>query len=164
MNKNRLKLFCFSFVILLSIESYSQNLTFNDLKYLLEHNVESSDTYITKKGFKYHEAQKSENDFCDAMIWSFDRNTYNDRAQAFIAKNCYEANLGFIWYQLSDQTTFDKIKEHCKSMGFRLTKTETSKFNDLCSTFENTKYEIKFCSGLEKNTNRNSYTITLNLK
>jgi len=164
MNKNRLKLFCFSFVFLLSYESYSQNLTFNDLKYLLEHNVESSDTYITKKGFKYHKAQKSENDDCDAMIWSFDRNTNNDRAQAFIAKYCYEASLGFIWYQLGEQTTFDKIKEYCKSRGFRLTKTETSPFNDLCSTFENTKYKIEFCSGLEKNTNRNSYTITLKLK
>lgn len=162
MNKNRLKLFCFSFVFLLFYESYSQNLTFNDLKYLLEHNVESSDTYITKKGFKYYKVEKY--DYCDAMIWSFDRNTYNDRAQAFIAKNCYEASLGFILYQLGEQTTFNKIKEYCKSIGFRLTKTETSPFNDLCSTFENTKYKIEFCSGLNENTNLNSYTITLELK
>jgi hypothetical protein len=162
MNKKRLKLFFF--VLLLSLEGYNQNLTFNDLKYLLENNVESSDNYITKKGYKYHEAQKSENDDCDAMIWSFDRNTNNDNAQAFIAKYCYEPNIGFIWYQLGEQITFDKIKEYCKSIGFILTKTETSPFNDLCSTYENTKYKIEFCSGLEKNTNRNSYTITLKLK
>lgn len=160
----QLKLFIFSFALLFFYESYSQNLTFNDLKYLLEHDIESSDSYITKKGFKYHEAEKSENGECASMIWSFNRNINNDRAIAFIAKNCFEANLGIIWYQLGEQVTFDKIKEYCKTIGFKLTKTETSKFNDLCSTFENTKYEIKFCSGLDNITNKNSYTITLSLK
>lgn len=126
--------------------------------------MESADTYITAKGFMYHEAQKGQNGGCDAMIWSFDRDIVNDRALSFIAKHCYQANSGFIWYQLGSKPTLDKIKNYCKSIGLKLTKTETSPFNDLCTTYESKKYEIKFCSGLNQETNKNSYTITLNLK
>lgn len=63
---------------------------------MLEHNVESADTYITGKGFTYHEVKKVETSDCDAMIWSFDRDVSNDRAISFVAKNCYEANYGFV--------------------------------------------------------------------
>lgn len=164
MNYSILKIIVAISFSLLTIKSNSQNLALSDLKYLLEHDVESADTYITAKGFKYHEAQKGENGDCDAMIWSFDRDVNNDRAVSFIAKNCYEANYGFIWYQLGDKAAFDRIKNNCKSLGFKLTKTETSPFKDLCTTFENTKYKIQFCSGLNEGTNKNSYTITLKLK
>jgi hypothetical protein len=147
-----------------TLKGFSQNLTFADLKYLIEHDVESADNYITSKGFKYHEAQKGENGDCDAMIWSFDRDAINDRATSFIAKNCYQANFGFIWYQLGSKPTFDKIKNYCKTIGLKLTKTETSPFNDLCTTYENNIYKIEFCSGLNTGTNKNSYTISLRLK
>jgi hypothetical protein len=149
---------------LLAIESNCQNLSLLDLKYLLEHDVESADTYITSKGFQYHKAQKGENGDCDSMIWSFNRDIDNDNAQSFIAKNCYKANYGFIWYQLVDNNTFDRIKNNCKNLGYKLTKTEVDPFKDLCTTFENLKYKIQFCSGLEEETNKNSYTITLKLK
>jgi len=146
------------------LNGFSQNITFVDLKYLLDHNVEEADNYITTKGFKYHEAKKGENGDCDDMIWSLNRNTTNDQADAFIAKTCYEAHLGFIWYQLGNKIIFDKIKSYCKLLGLKLTDTQISKFNDLCTVYENTKYEIKFCSGLNDGTNKNSYTITLRPK
>jgi hypothetical protein len=149
---------------LLTIKSNCQNLSLTDLKYLLEHDVESADSYITTKGFKYHKAQKGENGSCDAMTWSFNRDIDNDNAESFIAKNCYKANYGFIWYQFVNNNTFERIKNNCKNLGYKLTKTEISPFNDLCTTFENLKYKIKFCSGLEEETNKNGYIITLDLK
>lgn len=111
---------------ILAFKGSSQNIIFADLKYLLEHDVESADTYITGKRFKYHDAQKRENGGCDAMIWSFDRNIDNDRAVSFIAKNCYEANSGFILYQLGDKAKFDRIKNYCKSTGFKRVQFKTS--------------------------------------
>ena len=149
---------------LLAIESNCQNLSLPDLKYLLEHDVESADTYITAKGFQYHKAQKGESGDCDAITWSFNRDVNNDRAASFVAKNCYKANHGFMWYQLGDKATYDRIKNNCKNLGYMLTKSEISPFNDLCTTFENSKYKIEFCSGLDEGTNRNSYVITLKLK
>lgn len=152
------------FIILLSsLNIFGQKLTFNDLKYLLEHDMESSDVYLTKKGFQYFEAKKGVNGECDEMTWAFERNSYNNKASAFILKYCNE-DFGYIWYQLSNQPTFNEIKEYCKSIGFNLIKTEFNKFNDLCSTFENSKYSIKFCSGMDEKSNLNSYFITLRLK
>lgn len=159
MKKNNL--FLFLLFLSFSIESKSQDLTFLDLKYLLEHNVESSDTFISQKNFIYHKVKKGENLECDVMIWSYDRNINNNKATAFLAKCCYQANEGFIWYQFSNKKTFDKIKEYCKSIGFTLSKTETSVLNKLCITFENKNYNIEFCSGLNDETNINDYTITL---
>jgi hypothetical protein len=153
------KLFFISIFVLLFSETYCQNLSFGDLKYLFEHNVETADTYILKKGFKYHEAQKGENGKCDVMVWSYDRNATNNRAFSFVAKNCYDANFGFIWYQFGDKPTFESIKTYCKSIGMKPSKTETSPFNDLCTTYENSIYKVKFCSGLNTGTNLNEYTI-----
>lgn len=150
-------------IVFSSLESKGQELTFVDLKYLLEHNVEDADTYITKKNYKYHEAQKGENGKCDAMLWSSERDTENNSAVAFISKYCYQENVGFIWYQLGDKDIFDKIKNYCKSIGFSLTKTETNPLKKLCVTFKDKKYTIEFCSGLNESTNLNSYTITFNL-
>ena len=131
---------------LLTIKSNCQNLSLSDLKYLLEHDVESADTYITAKGFNYHKAQKVKNGDCDTITWSFGRDVNNDWAESFIAKSCYKANYGFVWYQLDDRATFDKIKNNCKNLGYNLTKTETSPFKDLCTTFENSKHKTEFCS------------------
>jgi hypothetical protein len=159
-----LKFTLFFIFSMYTLKGFSQNLTFADLKYLIEHDVESADNYITSKGFKYHLAQKGENGDCDNMFWSFNRDTSNDRATSFIAKHCYQANFGFIWYQVDSKPTFDKIKNYCKTIGLKLTKTETNSSNDLCTTYENKIYKIKFCSGLDTESNQNTYIIILNLK
>lgn len=149
---------------LFAIMGYSQELTFNDLKYLLEHDIEAADSYITTKGYRYHEAQKGKNGSCDVMFWSFDRDPTYNTAVAFIAKTCFNAFEGFIWYQLSDNVTFEKIKNYCKSVNFKLIKTEIDHFDDLCTIYENSKYKIEFRSGLNSSTNLNSHIITLKLK
>ncbi len=164
MFSNLLKILFTSTFIFLFSETFCQNLTFGDLKYLFENDVETADSYILKKGFRYHEAQKGENGNCDAMFWSYDRNTSNNRASSFVAKNCYDAKNGFIWYQFGDNPTFEGLKAYCKSIGMKPTKTETSYFNDLCTTYENSKYKIKFCSGLNTGTNLNEYYINFQEK
>ena len=164
--KNILKTILYLVLIFSAFDGLSQNLAFTDLVYLLEHNVEDADTYITNKGFQYHEVKKTENINCDIIVWSFNRNIGNNSALSFIAKHCYKSSFGFIWYQLElgDRPTFNKIKDYCKAMEFSLVKAETNPFNDLCTTFEGTKYKIEFCSGLDEGTNKNSYNITIKIK
>ena len=142
----------------------SQNLTYQDMKYLLEHEIEDADNYISKKGFLYHRTEENNNGDCKTMFWSFDRNTSNNRAVAFISKYCFVANSGFIWYQLGDRKTFDNIKSYCKSSGFKQSTTETDKEGSLCTTYDGEKFKIQFCSGLNTGTNKNIYTITLSHK
>jgi hypothetical protein len=157
----RKKLFCLIVFLISSQSIFSQVLTLFDLTYLLEHDIESSDTYITEKGFRYDEVKKGENGKCDAMFWSYNRNPLNNKSVAYISKYCFEANYGFIWYQLIDKLTFDKIKRDCKSKGFKLVNTEVNELNNYSAIFENNEYKIKFTSGLDSTTKRNFYIINL---
>ena len=156
------KLFLIS-LLSFSIQSFGQNLNYLDLTFILNNDIELSDSYLTEKGYEFHETEKGKNGDCDAMFWSFNRDFENNTAFSFIAKNCFEAKAGFVWYQFDDKQTFNKIKSYCKSHGFKFIKTETNPFGDLCSTYKSSKYSIEFCSGIDKETNRNSYTITLKI-
>jgi hypothetical protein len=154
------------FIITINIKSYSQEivspkLNYFDFKYLLEHNIEESDTYLSKKNFEFQTVSKAED--CDATVWSFKRNIKNDSSVAFISKNCSEANKGFIWYQTSDKKLYDKIKEQCKELGFNYSRSETNELNQLCLYYEGIKFKIKFCSGIHPTSNKNVYIIVLEL-
>jgi hypothetical protein len=143
---------------------FSQNLTFQDLKFTLEHNIEEADNYISKKGFLFHKTENTNNADCQKMIWSFKRNTDNNYANAFISKYCFTANSGLILYQFGARNTFDNIKSYCKNSGFIQTLTETDNLGALCTTYESANFKMEFCSGLNKGTNKNEYTIKLSVK
>lgn len=142
----------------------SQNLKYQDIKYLLEHEIEDADNYISQKGFLFHRTEESSNGDCKTMFWSFERNISNNLSVAFISKYCFVANSGSISYQLGDRKTFDGIKSYCKSSDFKHTTTETDKEGSLCTTYESVKYKIQFCSGLNNGTNKNVYIIRLSHK
>jgi hypothetical protein len=155
------------FVILISMIvnlSFSQNLTYNDLKYLFENNIDDSNDYILKKGFEFHKTETDANTENNSMIWSYKRNNDNDKAVAFISKYKFIANSGFVWYQFNDVNIMNQIKTYCKSIGFKLKNSEIDKFNSFCSTYENPRFTIEFCSGISEQTNRNTYTITFDNK
>ncbi len=147
-------------VLLFTNIGYTQSLSFFDLKYLLTHNVDDADTYITKKGYKFDSVEKFE--FCDEMGWSYNRNTQNNKAISFVYKHCFDANKGFIYYQPEDRKDYDQIRDYCKSIGFNFTKTEITPHNSLNIMYENNEYKIEFGSGI--NEGRNVYKINLQFK
>ncbi len=144
--------------------SFSQKLNYFDLKYLFEHSVDEANDYIIKKGFEFHKTETEENGIDKTMTWSFERDTYTDRAISFIYKYKFEANTGFIYYQLDDVKTVDQIKTYCKSIGFKLINSEIDQFGNLCSTYKNSKFKLQFCSGLDSKSNKNNYSITFDNK
>jgi len=130
----------------------------------MEHSVEDADNYLSKKDFLYYKTENEENRDCKTMFWSLNRNSYSNRAVAFISKYCFEPNKGFVLYQLGDRKSFDNIKSSSKALNFRQSNTEIDSLGSLCTTYENDKYNIEFCSGLNTGNNRNEYTITLSIK
>ena len=52
--------------------SFAQN--YSDLQYLIEHNIEESDTYVGRIGFKFHKTWDSGN--CKTMIFCFYNKTW----------------------------------------------------------------------------------------
>jgi hypothetical protein len=140
-----------------------QNLTFADIKFVIEHNVEDVDNYVAKKGFLYYKTEEDSSD-CKTMEWSCDRNAHNNLASAFLIKYCFESNKGLVWYQCGNRMTFDKIKSFCISSGFKHSNTKADKLGALCTTLESIDYEIEFCSEIDEKTNLNVYTISLSRK
>ncbi len=158
MNKNQLIFFCLSFLLLFSFNSYSQRLTFDDLKYLLEHNIEDADNYVTKKGFRFEEVKKCENSECIVIIWV----THNIHNKEVLIKFYDEPNPGYVIYGPSSKSTYDNIKNYCQTIGFKFKKTEVNPNNELVSTYESQKYRIDFNSCRIKE--KNIYSITLEPK
>ena len=161
--RKKIMMVCLIFVFTSNL-CFSQKLNYFDLKYLFEHSVDEANDYIIKKGFEFHKTESEEDGINKTMTWSFERDTYTDRAKSFIAKYKFEANTGFIWYQLDDIKTVDQIKTYCKSIGFKLINSEIDLFGSLCSTYESSAFTIQFCSGRDSKSNRNSYTITFDNK
>lgn len=156
-------MFCLIFIFASNI-SFSQKINYFDLKYLFEHSVDEANDYIIKKGFEFHKTETEENGIDKSMTWSYHRDAYTDKAKSFIAKYKFDANTGFIWYQIDDVKTVDQIKTYCKSIGFKLKKSEIDPFGSLCSSYENSKFTIQFCYGLDEKSNRNIYTINFDNK
>ena len=136
-------------------EGKAQSLTFNDLKYLLDHDMESADNYVTAKGFRFEEIKKGDNGNCDATHWYLETKNITDYNHNFISKFCFHAKEGFIMYQFEDKSISDKIKSICKSLKFKVITTYISETNNMCSKFENDLYIIEFCSGVTEKFKRN---------
>ncbi|HVA98045.1 MAG TPA: DUF4431 domain-containing protein [Bacteroidia bacterium] len=153
-----------SFITIINTPCLAQSLTYQDLKFVMEHSVEDADNYLSKKDFLYYRTENEENRDCKTIFWSLNRDSYSNRAVAFISKYCFEPNNGFVWCQLGDRKSFDNIKSSCRALKFRQSTTEIDTLGSLCTTYQNDKYNIEFCSGLNSGTNRNDYTITLSIK
>jgi hypothetical protein len=147
------------FTFLSSAVVLSQEITIVDLKYLLQNDVEEANIYILKKGFSFYETQKDEG--CDAIFWAKNRDVNSDLSEEFIAKQCFSANEGFIWYQMSFKLNFEKSVSWCVQNGYNNIKSEVSPFGDFCSTYSDGNFLIEFCSGINKATKINEYIITV---
>ena len=143
----------------ISAVALSQEITMVDLKYLLENDVEKANIYILKKGFNYYETQKDEG--CDAIFWALNRDVNSDLSEEFIAKQCFSANEGFIWYQMANKLNFEKLVTWCLQNGYHMTKTEVNPFGDFCSSYSDGNFLIEFCQGINKATKINEYIITV---
>lgn len=126
----------------------AQKLNFDDLEYIFMHDLESSDSYLTKKLFVFHEFEDiSEGNECQSTMWKFN----NSMSNSYLNKYCNSIYEGFVWYQFSEKEIYESIKKDVKSRGFNLLKTETNPFGDLCFVFVKKKYRIEFCSGKKTN-------------
>lgn len=144
-----------------SLTSFSQNLTLTDIKYLFEHNVENCDSYLAKKSFYFMESKDAKlGEPCSSTNWAYKRNSSNNRAQAFIIKNCDGANEGFIFFQFADKNIFESIKSVCKMQGYKFVNKRTNVYGTVWFTFESKNYKIEFGSSLDDVSNENVYIIT----
>ena len=79
--------------LLLASNSWAQNITLVDIRYIQEHNVEQADKYILRKGFAAKIIHYEGNVVCTQ--WNYPKSGIsNDRFTAFIFKNGTEGIIG----------------------------------------------------------------------
>jgi hypothetical protein len=139
-------------LIIVSLFSYSQKLNFYDLKYIYEHNIESVDNFLLKKGFDFYKRELEEK-YPSSTQYIGKNNTY-------IIKHCDDSFCGFSWYQFYESSIYTSIREECKKIGYKLLKTETDPIegSGLTYVYTNGKSKIEFSSSNENNTSK--YYIT----
>lgn len=153
------KFFVVIFLFLINnFEVKAQILSFNDLKYLCDNNIEKTDSFLLNKGFVIIESDV--NDIESKYSWAFNRSIINSRASTFISKQCHSYSCSWIWVQLTSLEKYNKIREQCKIKGFKLIETKNDSFGNLRFIYKLGNYEISFTSGLNEN-NINEYFINL---
>jgi hypothetical protein len=119
--------------------SYSQKIKLNDLKFIYEHDIETVDDYLLKKGFDFYSRQKGE----DSPM-----STYKDVNSTYISKTSDESYSGLTMYQFYDSKIYTSIREECKKLGFKLIRTDTDPIEGLGLNYiySDGKRRLKFSS------------------
>jgi len=136
-----------STIVLLFFTSYKsqgQNISYNDLLYVLNNKIESSDSYLSKKYFSLIENRRDTEYSSINFTWGYNV-SYDHKSETFIHKTInLEDNSSFIWCQLSDKSTFESIKTFCKTNGFKLSLTYPDVLGGMNFVYENSTHEIEF--------------------
>lgn len=114
--------------------SFSQKLKLVDLKYIYEHNNESTNNYRIKKGFNFY--LRKNNELTDIT-------TYSGENQTFVIK--YDDLCKYVFY---DSKIYSSIREESKKNGFRYVRemTDTPEGSGLTFIFEKGGRNLYFSS------------------
>ena len=108
-------------LILVSINSFAQKFTINELVKMLKFNDDQFDTYITKKGFQYWKTEtfspSGELPYT-ATLYAHNKNGHSDKSGYFISK-CISAGVVFINLQTSQKTDYLSFKSDISASGFK---------------------------------------------
>lgn len=96
------------FILTINYSSFSQKLKLSDLKYIFQHNTESVNYYLTKKGFHFYLRKENE---------MFTTTIYNGENQSRVIK--YDDLCKYNFY---DSKIYTSILNECKKNGFKWVK------------------------------------------
>lgn len=115
----------------------SQNISFVDIKYLYENNIDDCESYLAKKQYLFLKSEDGKvGEICPSTTWAYKRNNVNNRAKSFLVKTCDKANVGLIFYQFTDNTELEKVKSICKTLGFKFIQKTTSPYGTVWFTYQ----------------------------
>lgn len=112
-----------SFLILfiLPIHSFAQRITYNDLKYILYHTIDESETYVLRKGFMFSGITDYKGGISN---YNYSKNSAKTLNYMSVAKKLYkEISYQSSFYTLSKED-YELFKLSAKKDGFVLTSTK----------------------------------------
>lgn len=145
-----MKYFLVFILICIHNQSFSQSLSYNDLKNIYINGVEKAEIILSKKGYEFFKREEAVGDYFPSTTWAYKRINYNNKAKSFLIKYCDNPSCGFAFYQLDDLKHFNSVREFCKKNGYRLTETKSDPFGGMDYVYENYIYRITFSTSVNK--------------
>lgn len=132
--------YIFLFLMAFSVQTYSQELNFNDLIYLYTNrlDLDKCDTYLAKKNFVYNEYKD------ETYLFSYNK-TSPKLAQAF-----FFLGKGYVNLQSVKRQTFDYYKNIASSYNIPLTDSGADKLGNLFFVYMNDKYYFDLSQGMSE--------------
>lgn len=153
-----MKLISIISLIFLTVNT-NQPLSFNDLIFAYENNLDEVTALMNKKEFSFEQTTEVNNE--KGMVWKYNSDN-NSNSVLFLVKYCFKANCGGIHIQTDIKEQYFSLKKQALKYGFKYDGSEVSKYDreDAISFFYYFKdYALTMSEG---KTNKGViYTITL---
>jgi antitoxin component YwqK of YwqJK toxin-antitoxin module len=127
----------------ISVSCYSQKLTISDLLILgKKQNWESVNTFLSSKGWEYFDSEKGDSYQLSKIVWSFNKEQYDNQAQAWFYLYTFDKVPNQIIYSVFNKPSFEIIQKSLSGAGFKLIDSEIED-NSIINTYSNSLFFLK---------------------
>lgn len=163
--------FTISLTLLSCLSLFGQKLTLADLTNLCnKKNWEDVNQTLLAKGWVYYDSEKGNTYKYNTITWSYNKDYYSDKAQAWFYLFTYEGYPNKISYLVLNKEPYSIIQNSISSAGFKLVKSEIED-NEIISTYSNANYTLTISTEKRaeseyswENKSITAYSITLTKK
>jgi antitoxin component YwqK of YwqJK toxin-antitoxin module len=110
-------------VIVLSLiffKAQAQNLTFYDLKLILNKNEWALvNDFLLNKGWTYNGSSEEDDKHFATITWSYGKSTYSDKAKGWVYLSCSNNTPVNVSYQFHNTSIYNSIKSSIASLGMK---------------------------------------------
>ncbi|PKV75292.1 toxin-antitoxin system YwqK family antitoxin [Pontibacter ramchanderi] len=129
--------------LLLSTNAFSQKLTLQELVTLCDkQSWESVNTTLSAKGWVYHDSKKGDDYNYNTITWSYNKDYYSDKANAWFKLFTYEGHPNKVTYTVFNKPAYTLIANSITSSGYKLVSSAIED-NELISTYANNSHLVK---------------------
>ncbi|MBT5989950.1 MAG: hypothetical protein HOG71_03765, partial [Bacteroidetes bacterium] len=148
------------FSIVLCSHSFAQKLTLNDLTQLCnKENWEDVNQRLLSKNWTYYDSKKGNSEKYNTITWSFNKESYSDKAQAWFYLYTYEGFPNKISYSFFNKESYTVIQNSLTSKGFKLIDSEIED-NELISSYGNTSFLLDISTSRMEDDDWSSASVT----
>ena len=145
--------------ILLTKISFAQRVTYNDLSYLLNHNLDDSGDYLLTKGFSFYGIDTVKGN-TPVINYTYFKTSRNSKLYLAVQKSYYNGFFYSVSFFTGDKNDYVKFKESVKRLGYKLDHTD-SQNGTLGTIYINSNLSIEFRIMRNKDSEITHYLISL---
>lgn len=133
-------------ILFVSLTSFGQKLTLKDLITLCDkQNWEDINQTLLSKNWTYFASEKGDTYKYNTITWSYNKESYSNKAQGWFYLFTYEEYPNKISYSVFNKESYTLIQNSISSAGFKLLNSEIEN-NEIISTYTNANYTLKISS------------------